>query len=349
MDIIVTNVVILALLLAFTVGLVAAAIKYTGWFLGGLAVVCLATSCAHADDLRLEVSVVMESEADRAAIDEAVNDAAYLYRTQLGVELVVTHYSTSTVAEHTKGEALLDSLKMYRAADPKHAAADVTVLFTRRALTRGYEGIASGGPACSASASAIIRLRADGLDGEILAHEITHTVGVPHDRAPGWLMSESLARVSARTFSDDAVRTFKAAPLAECMATIEPRAAQTASGGVPPTKYEPAGGGGSMDWPFIVLLLAFAGFAILQQKHIVEQDQTNREHLAEIAELETELVKCRPSDFCLRDMTEPSGFAEDGYTRTVLIRFTTLAGATDFLAWLKRQRKDAEHGARHGA
>ena len=324
--------IISALGLGLVVAAITAAIKYPVYWLFGLVVLVLAVSCSKADDLRFEVSVVMDDASDRAAIDEAVSSAAHIMRTQLGVELVATYYDTSRVAEHTKAEALLDALKVFRTDSPTHRTADATVMFTRRELTRGYEGIATIGPACSASASAIVRLRADGLDGQIAAHELLHTVGVPHDHGAGWLMSESLARTGADTLSPDSVRTFMAAP-SDCMAKIEPRAVAQSGGGEPLT-----GGGGAIDWQFMLMLLGLGVVVFLQDRRSAALQTQHTEQEAEIAKLHAELVECKPTEFVLRDITRVETLdVPAGVERRVSVRFTTYAACVDFRKWLDAQ------------
>lgn len=325
------------------VAMVVSAIKYPVYWIFGLVVLMLAVSCSKADDLRtFEVSVIIEQESDRAAADEAVRAAAYIWRTQVGTDIVATYYDVSRVAEHTKAEALLDALKVYRMDNSQHRAADATVLLTRRDLTRGYEGIATIGPACSASASAVVRLRADGLDGEVLAHELLHTVGVPHDHAAGWLMSESIARTSAPSMSPDSVLTFKAAPL-DCTAKIEPRAVNQSGGGEPLAK--PTGGGGSFDTPWLVVLAVFVVY-VLMLRTLQANKRYTQWQTEEITRLTNELVTRLPTDFVLKDISQVTTVDLSNGDREVRVRFHTLTGMTDFAAWVQDQANAARMGKR---
>lgn len=208
-----------------------------------LAFFALVTACdgkiEAAEPTRFEISIVLENDSDMARIDAAVSQAADIFRNDLAIDIVPVYFQTASVAEHTKAEALLTALQSFRMANPQHSNADATVLFTRRELTRGYDGFATAGPACSAGASAIVELHGDGLDGEVLAHELLHTIGVQHDSDSGWLMSEALSRTGNNKLSPLTFATVKAAPL-DCMRAIEPRASAT-SVGTP----QADGGGGS--------------------------------------------------------------------------------------------------------
>lgn len=331
-------IVILALI-AF--GLLAAllfsVIKRPGWWVAGLALLVLVISCqrSEAAELRFEVSIVGETADDRPAIDEAVAYAAQLYRSQLGIELAVSYADISTVAAHTKPEALLDEVKLYRLDRPQHRAADATVLFTRRELTRGYEGIATIGPACSASASAVVRLRADGLDGQVLAHELLHTLGVPHDHDAGYLMSVSLSRNGSDTMSADSVLTVKAAPLAECMA--KPVAATVPAG----TPTEPSGGGGAFDvwWVFALLLIALGRYTLHLREQLKERQVQLEASDTEIDSLMSQL----PSAYCLRDVLATEAVSND---RTLRVRFATIRGMAEFHLWLRRQSLEMKRPGR---
>lgn len=224
--------------------------------------------CSTAKADTFEVSAIIESEADRASMQDAVRDAAAIY-SALGLDLVVTYVDINTVAGHTQAAFLLDAVKSYRVDNASHRKADATILFTRRDIKIGgsdYVGIATIGPACSASASAIVELRNDGEDGAILAHELLHTVGVPHDAAGGWLMSEGISRTTSRALSPDSVLTFRAAGTGECMSTPAanppPAAVQSQPAAPFSTEAKPSGGGGSFDTWGIIFLTGLACWRI---------------------------------------------------------------------------------------
>ena len=300
-----------------------------------IALASLAGSAVEAAQ-RFELSVIAESTDDRAAIDEAVSAAAAIYRTQLGVELIASYYDVNTVAAHTKPEALLAAVQTYRLDSPQHRASDATVLFTRRTLTRGYDGIATVGPSCSAAAAAVVELHSDGLDGETLAHELAHTVGVPHDAQPGYLMSDALARSSAPNFSADSVLTFKAAP-ADCM--VVPVAVAASA---PPAASAAAGGGGSADL-WMLGVLAVMALAMSLQK--VRADAV-RDDLAHAGAVIAEFERDAPSDLALCDIicaSAPINFDSDtADERQLIITFATNACRHDFQQWLRVQRHRAQ-------
>lgn len=286
---------------------------------------------AHATTF--ELSVITESADDRAAADEAVSAAAAIYRTQLGVELVATVHEVSTVAGHTKAEALLDAVKQFRLDRPALRATDATVLFTRRDMTRGSEGIATTGPSCSAAASLIVRLRNDGLDGEILAHEIAHTVGVPHDAMPGYLMSESVARSSAPNFSPDSVLTFKAAP-ADCMESLKAQAASTT-----PSATATGGGGASDVWTLGGLLLTLGIVSFVRATQITE-----RRFKAQIADLEMKLASATPSKFMFADVLATQIGPEGLSRHLLLVEFATYGCMLEFQQWILYKVNAARKG-----
>lgn len=216
--------------------------------------ILLAGVVRYANASTLEVAAIVESETDRASMEDAVRDAAAIYRDQLGIDIAVTVVDVGTVAGHTHAQFLLDAVKAYRMERTAHRGADATVLFTRRDIRMGtsdYAGIATVGPVCSALASAIIELRGDGYDGILLAHELAHTIGVMHDAAPGWLMSESPSRSGGSTFSPDSIATVRAAG-GECFSTP---AANPPPAAVQPPAAPSTGGGGSTDGLLLGVLL----------------------------------------------------------------------------------------------
>lgn len=319
------------------------------WCFGGMAAaifvfisaVVLCSHNARAEPLRFEVSIVLDDAADKPAAEEAMQHAASIFRNQLSIELVTVYSEVAYVADHTNGDALLIALQSFRDKQPKHRASDATVLLTRRELTRMYQGIASVGPACSPAAAAVVSLKADGLDGQIVAHELLHTVGVPHDSAPGWLMSESLARNGIETASPDTISTVKAAPL-DCMLAIEPRTASPSSGVEPHTQAQGQGGGGAFEGWFIIALLALIVIAA-QESRIRKVKHENAELDHEIRDSLKELHTHVPPDFCIRDIKWLT-MSE----RILRIEFTTLSGSIDFETWLRSQIRRArrEHAQR---
>lgn len=323
----------LFLLLLVLLAIVLLVIKYPGPFLALVVTVLLLVSCERSDAaLRFEISTIADSVEDRAAVDEAVHHAARIFEHQFGIELAATFNDTSDVAQHTHAPTLLDAVKFYRFERTEHRAADATVLLTRRTLTRGYQGIATIGPACSASAAAVVVLRSDGYDGQILAHELLHTLGVPHDEAGGWLMSESASRAGSDFASDDTRLTVKAAPLAECMT----KPAASSSTYVP--VGTPSGGGGSFDWFFVVSLVLLVIIAYMDR--IGRQAITRLRN--ENARLHTMLEQHAAPEFSLRDISDVWERPANDRERMVLVKFHTYAGMQDFAKWLRKEAKRAK-------
>lgn len=313
--------------------------KRAPWMLAVLVLVFLASYCWDAEATqRFEVAAVIESEADRPAMQEAAAYAARIYRDQLGVDLAVTVVDVNTVATHTQAQTLLQAVQAYRVDRPQHLATDATVFFTRREMTRGYQGIATIGPACSAGAAAVVTIKSDGLDGQILAHELAHTVGVPHDHAPGYLMSETLARGGSDYMSPDSVQTFKAAP-AECMAIQAPPAASA-------QRAESTGGGGAVT-PFeATALLVFAGLCIL----IRRLDKERAEAVRTAKQLHEALMMAQPPGVLdIVNMVPDSVPTLDGPPQRYLhIRFNTLSDLNEFHQWLLEEHRKAYAASRRG-
>lgn len=211
----------------------------------GLMVACDAFQAAKADTFT--VSVLIESEADYLYAKDAVEDATALWHSQLGVDIAVTYEGIDNPATDTQGQVLLTKVNDYRQAHPEYASANAIVFFTRRTVQIGgieYAGLATVGPSCSKDAVALVEVRGDGNDGRILAHELMHTVGVPHDSTAGWLMSPGISRALPLTMSPDSIHTFQAANPQACMVDRKP------------TSTSAGGGGGAFDVYALCILVA---------------------------------------------------------------------------------------------
>jgi hypothetical protein len=253
---------------AFLAAIVLLAFKYWHVTLIFISTILLAIACSKPTPAAtLEVAAIIESEADRVTMQDAIRDANTILSGQLGLDVTVTYVDVNTVAAHTHAQFLLDALKAYRTGSNVHRLADATVLFTRRDIRIGggdYLGFATIGPVCSASASAIVELWGDGREGAVLAHELLHTVGVPHDHESGWLMSENLGAWTSVSMSPDSIQTFRAAG-GECFnapVAIPPAPVQT------PAAPSNAGGGGAMDWPCLLVLLVLVFVASFQSRKL---------------------------------------------------------------------------------
>lgn len=313
----------LVILLAFLVACLVLAWRHPLGVLVGLVVLVLAASCNRADAARrFELSVV--ADADTAAIDEAVKYAAGIFRDQLDTELVITRRTTSTVAGHTKPEALLSEVVNYRLASTAEQGTDATVLLTGRELTRLVQGIATVGPACSEGAAAVVSIHSDGFDGQILAHELLHTVGIPHDHAAGYLMSETKGRAGSDYVSPDSLATFNAAPLG-CLSVAVTPSVQSSAGGVP-TGTTGQGGGGAFEWWFLLVICALCFVA----------DRREGKHKARIVELEAEVKALQPTPpaDAILSINSVEAHAYDYAGHRLEIGFTTYTAMNDFGQWV---------------
>lgn len=319
------------------IGIIFSAVQHPGRWLCGLVLLVLIISCQRADAAeRFDVSVVIETVDDLDAANQAVSYAAGIFGPQVGIEVVAVQVQVGSIAEGTThAQTLLDAVKVYRFAKGYEATSDATVLLTRRTLTRGYQGIATIGPACSASAAAVVTLRGDGYDGQILAHELGHTLGLMHDAAPGWLMSDSLGRAGSDTFSPDSLDSLKAAPLGCMLAGGPPSATQTSMVGgaaAPDVPAGTSGGGGSFDWRWLAVLFALLGFVYVVRGY--------EKMIRELRELVLELEAFKPPPFALVDIVgNPTPDVDDEARKRYLhIEFTSLGGLVEFNTWLYNAR-----------
>lgn len=311
-------------------------ISYPRTLICALVVLVLVASCYHADAAeRFDVSVVIETADDLDAANQAVSYAAGIFGPQVGIEVVAVQVEVGSIAEGTThAQTLLDAVKVFRFAKGYERISDVTVLLTRRTLKRGYQGIATVGPACSASAAAVVTLRDDGYDGQILAHELAHTFGLMHDTVPGWLMSDSLSRAGADAFSPDSLATLEAAPL-DCMAVSALPPTQAAMVGGAAASDVPAGtsgGGGAFDWPMIFALVVIVLLVNVVRLHAKREQQ--------LRELVLELEAFKPPPFALVDIVDnPTPDVDDeAHKRYLHIEFVSLAALVEFNTWLHNAR-----------
>lgn len=309
--------------------------NHPGYFLGIIAVLVLMVSCQRSEaDPRFELSFVIESEDDRASAVAAIDYAAKLYANQFGIELAPVVSMVNDPAQHTHAGALLDAVKQFRFTYQMLTATDATVFFTRRTMTRGYQGVATVGPVCSASAAAVVTLRDDGYDGQILAHELLHTLGVPHDLAGGYLMSESNSRAGSDYASPDTVLTVKAAPLADCMGKPAASSYSVPTG----TPTASSGGGGAFDLGFVFALLFLCG--------MVYAERVGRAAITRLREENADLqrmLSANVDEFSLRDIKSIS-VAPGSHSCILTVEFYTLSGLTGFDGWLRTRSKLAKLG-----
>lgn len=125
-------------------------------------------------------------ELARKEAENYINRVAAIYRRELHIDLVMSYFDSDSKALRMEQDAnmQIESLQWYRKSYRDHAWSDVTLYLTIRQFAIGNVtsyGFASIGPLCSEDSAAVVSLQNDGLDVQVIAHEIAHTMGAPHD------------------------------------------------------------------------------------------------------------------------------------------------------------------------
>ena len=130
--------------------------------------------------------------AGAAAIIARMNIVDGIYSEQLSVQIAVQTPEIFTDAndpftDTTVADELLDELADYRFDTIAHYSHGLTHLFTTRVLDTPTVGIAYGGALCSRFAGAGLTQSDNGdtFDALIVAHEMGHNFGAPHDGQMG--------------------------------------------------------------------------------------------------------------------------------------------------------------------
>ena len=217
------------------------------------------------------------SEAQaRDAILTRLNNVDGIFSSQVGVELQfvsvdLTGDLTAGLSATTDPSALLEELGKLRQQTPALVATGLTHLFTGRDLDGGTAGIAFTLALCSQRHAASLSMahNSAALDTLIIAHEIGHVFGAPHDGTQQcastpqgqYIMTPALT-TSVTSFSQCSLDQINAVidSYACVVALPSPSPAPPASPTQPPSDDVggggTGGGGGSLDPVLLLLLLA---------------------------------------------------------------------------------------------
>jgi hypothetical protein len=238
-----------------------------------------------------------ESEAQaREAILTRLNNVDGIFSSQLGVELQVVSVDVggelnARLSATTDSSVLIDELGQLRRRTPALSATGLTHLFTGRQLDGDTAGVGYDSALCSQryAASLTMAHSSAALDTLIIAHEIGHVFGAPHD-GTGQCASTPLGQYIMTPTIDTSITSFSQCSLDQINAVIDSYScvvALSASAPAPPTPAPPAppsgdnggdsgggggggGGGGSLD-PFLLLLLLALRIARMRYRATVDK------------------------------------------------------------------------------
>lgn len=141
----------------------------------------------------LTISAIIDKTwVDQVGAEEAVNwtrdtliETAAIYSQQTGVELQVTDVSILPIYKSSHPLVLLTKTKRLRSASTVKRHTGITIFFTNRHFEIGshhYVGWSSGEDLYSRYSAAVISFQMEpAIDPYVVAHEIGHSFGLPHD------------------------------------------------------------------------------------------------------------------------------------------------------------------------
>ncbi len=158
-----------------------------------------AVSSAPGASSQIDVAVIADFEfaTDKgsdaqAAMITRMNNVDGIFSSQLGVQINVNRVdvfssSNDPFSDQTDSSLLLDEVSDYRSDTSVQRANGLTHLFTGRNLDGSTVGIAFGGALCSSRFGAGLTQATSSVttDTLIVAHELGHNFGAPHDGTSG--------------------------------------------------------------------------------------------------------------------------------------------------------------------
>ena len=227
------------------------------------------------------------SEAQaRDAILARLNIVDGIFSSQVGVALQVASINldgqlTAGLSATTDSSALLQELGLLRQQTPELYATGLTHLFTGRQLDGDTAGVAYTTALCSKRSAASLTMAHNSatLDALIIAHEIGHVFGAPHDGAQQCASTPQNQFIMTPTLTT-AVSSFSQCSLDEINAVIDSYSCVVPLASPPPAPTPPpapppsdngggsggGGGGGSFDPALLLLLLALGAARPLRRR-----------------------------------------------------------------------------------
>lgn len=222
----------------------------------------------------------------QSQIESFFNVVDGIYSEQVGIEIdladsfIITSENEDPFSPTTSGSELLDELAEWRRLNQRDLA--LTHLVTDRDLTGedpndpiaglSFFGVPGRAGVCFARSGAGLSTWVGTLTALIIAHEIGHNFGAPHDGevsddssfpnpcestpTPGFLMSASIGPGSSDQFSTCSIEEMqKVIDAADCLTSVDPSPNPPPA---PSTSSAGGGGGGAFSGSGLIILLLIA-------------------------------------------------------------------------------------------
>jgi hypothetical protein len=208
----------------------------------------------------LKIALVIDVDMSRDPTPDVLR-AGQIISAQLGLAVQVTGQTYNHVADDTQPSYLLAKV-------PVDAASDVTLFLTARQLNVGAQmlrGSAIPFSAFTLAGVAVVRIENDGFDYEVIAHELGHTLGAPHDNDGACTGRSPSAGYIMQTYALSGSGTFSDCSRSEVVKYISAYTAPVKSSAAPPPPIQKSGGG-SFDDTLIGFLCGVAFLAYVWRR-----------------------------------------------------------------------------------